>query len=154
MRAQCQCGQLAAELPAKSLITIACHCVDCQRRTGAPFGVLAYYQCDQINVEGEAKSYKRISAEGNVVENYFCLTCGSTVFLNLGKQPGLIGIAIGAIADSAFQPPVWSVWEKSKHHWVEMSGKMQHFEQGDLSADRALNFRGISTGVKGDTRAD
>jgi hypothetical protein len=69
MRAACQCQQLTADLPASSLFTIACHCVDCQRRTGAPFGVLAYYRHDQVNIEGEAKSYKRISAEGHVVQN-------------------------------------------------------------------------------------
>lgn len=131
MRAECQCGQLAADLPDSSLLTIACHCVDCQRRTGAPFGVLAYYRSDQINIEGEATSYKRTSAGGNAVETFFCPTCGSTVYLKLGKQPDLIGIAIGAIADPAMQPPVWSVWEQSKHHWIEMPGNMQHFEQGN-----------------------
>jgi hypothetical protein len=130
MRAECQCGQLTADLPERALITIACHCIACQRRTGAPFGVLAYYRCDQINVKGDAKSYKRISAEDNAVETFFCPICGSTVYLKLGKQPDLIGIAIGTIADPALQAPVWSVWEQSKHHWIAMPENVQHFEQG------------------------
>lgn len=48
LRAQCQCGQLGLEGPDRPLITIACHCNACQRRTGAPFGVLAYYRRDQV----------------------------------------------------------------------------------------------------------
>jgi hypothetical protein len=131
MKAECQCGQLTADMPEKSLITIACHCVACQRRTGAPFGVLAYYRRDQVVIEGDTKSYKRTSAEGNAVETFFCPICGSTVYLKLGKQPDLIGIAVGAIADPALRAPVWSVWEQSKHHWIAMPENVQHFEHGD-----------------------
>jgi hypothetical protein len=131
VKAACQCRQLTAEVPEKPLITIACHCIACQRRTGAPFGVLGYYRRDQVHVDGEAKAYKRISAEGNTVETGFCPVCGSTVYLYLGKQPELIGIAVGAIADPALRAPTWSVWEESKHHWVAMPENMQHFEQGN-----------------------
>jgi hypothetical protein len=130
MKAACQCGQLTAEVPEQSLITIACHCVACQRRTGAPFGVLAYYRQNQVKVAGEAKSYARISTEGNTVETGFCPVCGATVYLKLGKQPDLIGIAVGAIADPALQGPAWSIWEQSRHHWVAMPQTAQRFEQG------------------------
>lgn len=119
------------QVPGRPLITIACHCIDCQRRTGAPFGVLAYYRGDQINIEGEAKRYNRSSAIGNVVETFFCPECGSTVYLKLAKQPSLVGVAVGAIADPTFAAPKWSVWEQSKHHWIELPGNVQRFPQGD-----------------------
>ncbi len=112
-------------------MTIACHCLDCQRRTGAPFGVIAYYRARQIKIEGEAKLYKRFSAVGNVVETFFCPDCGSTVFLKFSKQPQLVGVAVGAIADPTFAAPTWSVWEQSKHHWVELPDKVLPFPQGD-----------------------
>jgi len=131
VKAQCQCGQLTAEVPEKSLITIACHCIACQRRTGAPFGVLAYYRRSQVKAEGDAKSYKRVSAEGNAVETFFCPVCGSTVYLKLGKQPDLIGIAIGAIDDPAPRAPTWSVWEETRHHWIAMPENVRRFEQGN-----------------------
>jgi len=52
-------------------------------------------------------------------------------FISSGKQPDLMGIAIGAIADPALPPPAWSLWEQSKHHWIEMPGNIRHFDQGD-----------------------
>jgi hypothetical protein len=131
MKAVCQCGQLSAELPERPLITIACHCLDCQRRTGAPFGVLAYYRGNEISFRGEAQPYRRQSAVGNVVDTFFCPNCGSTVYLKLSKQPTLIGIAVGAIGDKTFPAPTWSVWEQSKHDWVELPGETQRFSQGD-----------------------
>jgi hypothetical protein len=131
MKAECQCGQLTAGLPDRPLLTIACHCVACQRRTGAPFGVLSYYRADQVSLEGTAKSYTRVSAEGNAVDTGFCPNCGSTVYVRLAKQPALIGVAVGAIADPASSAPVWSVWEESRHHWVDIPGDVQHFPQGN-----------------------
>jgi len=131
VRAECQCGQLTLELPDRPLITIACHCLACQRRTGAPFGVLHYYYGKQAVLQGQAKPYKRVSAQGNAVESFFCPNCGSTVFIKLAKQPDLIGVAVGAIADSASPVPAWSVWEQSKHNWVEMPGNVKRFLQGD-----------------------
>jgi hypothetical protein len=86
---------------------------------------------DQVSIEGEAKSYKRLSAEGGGVETFFCPHCGSTVYLKLSKQPALVGIAVGAIADPAFPAPIWSVWEQSKHHWIDLPGEVQHFVQGN-----------------------
>lgn len=134
VKAECQCGQLTLELPEKPLITIACHCLACQRRTGAPFGVVHYYRGNQISIEGQAKPYKRVSAAGNAVETFFCPSCGSTVFLKLAKQPAFVGVAVGAIADPASPAPIWSVWEQSKHHWIDIQGDVQHFLQGDQTA--------------------
>src|SRR5262245_7607374 len=130
MRAECQCGHLSIELPGLTPAVVACHCRDCQRRSGSPFGVLAYYPTDQITIVGEAKRFERPTAGGNVFETFFCPNCGSTVYARAGKHPTLIGVAVGAVADPSFQAPVRSVWEQSMHHWVTIPGEVQHFPRG------------------------
>jgi hypothetical protein len=117
------------EVSGRPLITIACHCLACQRRTGAPFGVMHYHRADQVGQHGQAKAYKRVSDEGNAVETFFCSDCGSTVFLKLAKRPNLVGVAAGAIADPATSTPTWSVWEQSKHPWIAITGDVKHFPQ-------------------------
>ena len=48
--ARCSCGAVTLSFPEKpSRIVVACHCIDCQRRTGAPFGVGAYYPAELVN---------------------------------------------------------------------------------------------------------
>ena len=131
MKAQCQCGRLSADLPVRPLIVVACHCVDCQRRSGSPFGVLAYFAAAEVAISGEAKRFERTTADGNVFETFFCPVCGSTVYAKLSKQPAMIGIAVGAIADPSFKAPRISVWEQSMHSWVTIPGEVQHFMQGD-----------------------
>jgi hypothetical protein len=130
MKAQCQCGQLSAKLRGPAPAAVACHCIDCQRRTGAPFGVMAYYQADQVDIEGEAKRFVRPTAEGNTFETFFCPNCGSTVYAKAGKHPTLLGISIGCIADPFFQAPVRSVWEQTMHAWVSLPEGIQHFPKG------------------------
>jgi hypothetical protein len=130
MKAHCQCGQLAAALPATAPRVIACHCTFCQRRSGSPFGVLAYYPADQVVLSGEAKRYERPTDAGGVFETFFCPTCGSTVYARASLHPGVIGIAVGAIADPAFPAPVLSGWEETRHRWVSIPGPIPHLPRG------------------------
>ena len=130
MKAQCQCSQLSIELPSSSPAVVACHCIACQRRSGSPFGVLAYYSADELTIPGAAKRFERSTDEGNRFESYFCPECGSTVYVRSSKHPSMIGVAVGTIADPDFPAPVRSVWEQSMHHWMTMPGEMHHFPRG------------------------
>lgn len=130
MKAQCQCGQLAIDLPGINPAVVACHCTYCQRRSGSPFGVLAYYQEDHVTISGEAKRFERPTDSGGVFQTFFCPECGSTVYAKAAKHPTMVGVAVGAIADPSFQPPVRSVWEAFMHEWISIPGHVEHFERG------------------------
>jgi hypothetical protein len=126
--ARCSCGALALSLPGPSSLVVACHCIDCQRRTGAPFGVGAFYPTDAVTISGSPKEYVRTAASGGKVRSYFCSDCGSTVYWKADNLPAMIGVAVGVIADPNFPAPVKSVFEQSKHTWMGISGA-QHFQQ-------------------------
>ncbi|WP_426958736.1 GFA family protein [Muricoccus radiodurans] len=117
-------------LPALIPAVVACHCRFCQRRSGSPFGVLAYYPADAVHFFGESTRFARPTATGSVFESFFCPVCGSTVYARTARHPAMIGVAVGAIADPDFPAPVRSVWEESMHHWVAIPGEVQHFPQG------------------------
>ena len=130
MDATCQCGQLSVSVPGPSPAVVACHCSYCQRRSGSPFGVLAYYPDDVLTITGEATRFERPTATGGSFETYFCPTCGSTVYARAGKHPSMLGIAVGAFADPTLPAPVRSVWEQGKYHWVTIPAPAEHFPQG------------------------
>eukprot|EP01037_Dinobryon_pediforme_P018246 gene18246-18504_t len=130
MDAQCQCGQLKVRVLGPTTAVVACHCADCQRRTGSPFGVAAYYPHDQVKVEGRTCRYDRGTALGGVFENYFCPDCGSTVFFRGAKNPDVTGVAIGAFVAPHDMVPIRSVWEQNKHAWVTIPTALQHFDRG------------------------
>jgi hypothetical protein len=105
----------------------ACHCTECQRRTGAPFGVSTYFRKEQVRTEGPSKVYGRGSASGQKVEFHFCPACGSTMFWYAEAVPDLIGIAFGAFADSSMPRPTFSVWETTRHPWVAFDHRLDRF---------------------------
>jgi len=130
MHAQCQCGQLSAAISGTTDQIVACHCIDCQRRSGSPFGVVAYYVAEQITITGTSSEFTRTTEVGNLFTTGFCPQCGATVWCRGEAKPGVIGIPVGSIADADFPPPVRSVWEQSMHGWVALPANLQHFPRG------------------------
>jgi len=106
-----------------------CHCLECQRRTGAVFGNQAWFQRQQITaISGDATEFTRLSDSGRSVTFRFCPVCGSTVYWEAEGFPNLIAVAVGAFADPDFPAPKHSVWERRRHRWVEaiFAAIMQH----------------------------
>ena len=130
MRATCQCGELSAEVPGPGDQIVACHCRACQRRSGSPLGVIAYFTADDVTLTGEVREYTRTADSGRGFTTAFCPTCGATVWFRSEAKPNAIGIPVGAFADPGFPPPVRSVWEVSRHPWLAVPGEIDHFPQG------------------------
>jgi len=127
--AHCCCGSLRAEATDEPTIVAACHCMECQRRTGSAFGVATYFPKAQVRVEGPSKVCVRGSDSGRKVERHFCPDCGSTVFWYAERFSDLIGIAFGAFADPSMPWPMASVWETRRHPWVTFDHELHHFER-------------------------
>ena len=131
--ARCSCGALALTLSEPSKFAIACHCRECQRRTGAPFGVGAFYRAGAVAVSGEPKEFTRIAESGGKVRTYFCPNCGSTVYWKAENLPSMIGVAVGSLEDSQDPAPAVSIFERSKHDWVQIDTAKKHFLQGSAA---------------------
>lgn len=130
MKASCQCGQLSAAVPGPTVAVVVCHCRDCQKRSGSPFGQAAYYPHEQVTITGEARTFARPTAAGGTFTQHFCPECGSTVHMRGTKNPDVIGIPIGLFEEPHAMRPVRSVWEERRHDWVEIAPALQHFPRG------------------------
>lgn len=116
--ASCSCGSLSVSTEGEPYAVSMCHCTACQRRSGSPFGVGAYFKADQVRIEGEHREWTRTGTSGALLTNHFCPTCGSTVFWTAGLHPDGFGIGVGSFAQPDFPPPIRSVWEAHRHDWV------------------------------------
>lgn len=123
--AHCACRQLQVESDGDPLIVSLCHCTECQRRTGSPFGLGAWYAKENVRIRGETKTFVR-PIEDRTVTNHFCPRCGGTVLWEASKREGLIAVAVGMFGDPNFPPPARSIFEEAKHPWVALNGEMQH----------------------------
>jgi hypothetical protein len=120
-------------------LVVACHCLDCQRRTGAPFGVGAFYPVDSVAISGTPKQFTREAASGGKVHNYFCPNCGSTIYWTADNLPSMIGVAVGALEDPEYPAPAKSIFERSKHTWVQIDDAVEHFQQSSVTTSSNRN---------------
>src|SRR5260370_36998923 len=99
--ARCSCGAVTLSLPEEpSKIVVACHCIDCQRRTGAPFGVGAYYPAEVVTISGTSKEFTHAAASGGEIHNYFFPQFGSSLFCKLRNTPPAMRVAVRRVGIS------------------------------------------------------
>jgi hypothetical protein len=112
--AHCCCGSLSAEALADPIVILACHCLECQRRTGSPFQVGAYFLKEHVRTEGPSKVYVREGQEGREVRLHFCPDCGTTVYWDFVARPDWLAVAAGTFADPSLPQPTISIWEATR----------------------------------------
>jgi hypothetical protein len=128
--AQCHCGSLRANTSGDPILVTMCHCRDCQRRTGALAGSGALFEKAQVTIEGDRKVFERDAQQGRKVRFYFCPHCGTSVVWDGDLRPEWCFVAVGAFADPAFPPPSVSVYEESKHAWMQLPDGIKHLPRG------------------------
>ena len=126
--AQCHCGSLRAITSGEPLSVGMCHCKRCQRRTGAIASSVAAFAKDQVTIEGHTKVFERDGQSGRKVRFYFCPHCGTSLYWEADARPDFYILAVGAFADPNFPPPSVSIFEESKHTWLQLPDGMKHFQ--------------------------
>ena len=126
-QARCQCGGFTATVAAEPAIVVMCHCTWCQRRSGVPLTVNAYFKEGDVKLAGDFRTFDRQAPEGRQLHNYFCPMCGTTLGWRADLRPGLFGIAAGCFTDKSLPVATVSIWEDEMHPWVNLPGGMQHF---------------------------
>lgn len=116
--ASCACGKLKAVTEGEPVRRSLCHCFACQQRTGSAFGLNATWPADQVRIEGSAKAFTRSSDDGFWARSHFCPECGTTLYWDIERRPGMISIAVGCFTDPAFPQPDIEVYAERGRPWI------------------------------------
>jgi len=128
--ATCSCGQLRIRLVGDPELVSSCHCLACQRRTGALFGSTSFWRKSQVLLQqGEHRAFRRQADSGTWLTHQFCPNCGATVFWESERTPELLSVAVGSFADPHFPAPVRTVWTESKHDWLAFPASIPHYSK-------------------------
>lgn len=124
--AQCHCGSLRAQTSGDPILVNICHCRACQRRTGALAGSGAAFGKAQVTIEGSSKVFERAGQDGRKVRFHFCPDCGTSLYWEADIRPGWCVVAVGGFAEPDFPPPTVSIYEETKHRWVQLPEGIAH----------------------------
>ena len=69
--AACSCGQLHLKIEGEPTRVSMCHCLECQRRTGAVISNQARFRREQVTGGGQATAWKRVAESGNALTFIF-----------------------------------------------------------------------------------
>ena len=116
--AACDCGQVHVTCQGDPASVSLCHCLSCQRRTGGPFGVAAFFLRSAVQFAGVTSVYRRASDSGFDVSFHFCPACGSTVWWEPHRKPDMIAVGAGAFADPYFPAPTKAAHPDHRHRWL------------------------------------
>jgi len=115
--------------------------MQCQRRTGAPFGVSTYSPRQQVRIAATSKLRERGSGQGRKIKFRFCLNCGVRVFWNAEFVPEHLGTAFWAFADPSIPLPTVSVWEATRHRSATFDHELDRFQHQVDRTDGAVTVR-------------
>jgi hypothetical protein len=125
----CACGSIRYVCSRAPVATLNCHCVDCQRSSGAPFASGFIVRVSDVTITGTPKAYPVRASSGKLATRSFCPECGSPLFTNGEAAPEVMSIRFTTLDDvSAFQPML-DIWTASAQPWTCLNQAIPHYPQ-------------------------
>jgi hypothetical protein len=125
--ARCACGSLRIELVGNPRAVYLCHCDTCKRTTGSVFAYRARYSASAIaHVSDGQRSWRRQGESGSWVDQVFCGSCGSTLFLRGERLGSDIVVSAGAFAETDLPAPQAAYYQDREMLWLHDDG---HFRR-------------------------
>lgn len=127
----CQCGQVSYKLNQPPKMVVACHCIECQKLSTAPFSVTAMVGTEDIEFDGELKEWQRLAESGNKNYAKFCPECGNRVYHFNPDDQSTLKLKLKASTPTnhdVFEPTV-HVWVSEKQDWYQLPDGIKAFDK-------------------------
>ncbi len=114
----CQCGTVQYSVSGEPMMTYACHCTDCQKRTGSAFSMGCIYPLSALSLDGALSTWKRISDDGNSNTRYSCAECGNVIYGVSTIAPEIIKLQPGTLESARAIAVDAHIWLRSACSWL------------------------------------
>ena len=125
----CACGKVRYVLrETGGMQPYACHCRDCQSRSGSAAMVNLHISLDQLEIVGELIDADVAKPDGSSVTQHACPACLTRICSSSKTRPGT-GILRAGILDASdeLQPAV-HLWTSRKQPWLTIADDAVTFE--------------------------
>jgi hypothetical protein len=116
------------EIEGDPIVVAHCHCVDCQRLSGAGHTTGAMFPADKILIRGDVSEFRLESEAGSVVTRTFCPKCGSPLFGRNTRMAGFMTVTAGTLDDPNSLEPQVVVFARTRRDWDMMDGALPTFD--------------------------
>ncbi|WP_299149857.1 GFA family protein [uncultured Tateyamaria sp.] len=124
----CLCGSVQVRITASPLLTLACHCLDCQKFTASAFSLTTMFPNDSFSCTGEL--FKGgLGASGR--DHYFCKSCGNFIYSQIRGSDQRINLRTSILNGAASFEPFVELMTDEKMQWAIVPTKYSYQQSPD-----------------------
>ena len=124
----CICGEVKYKIDGKPIVVAHCHCLECQKRSGAGHTTGVMIHEKNFTINGNLSEFSRESEVGKETTHYFCSNCGSPLFGKNTKMTGFVTVSAGTLEDPNSIEPQVVVFAKYRNHWDLMDNSLETYQ--------------------------
>jgi len=115
----CLCGEVRYTLkPGFRMKPYACHCTDCQKRTGTAFSSHMGVMEKDLEITGELDEGYFVQPSGATGIIIGCAKCRSRIYAKSDVRKGFVSLRWGTLDNSCDMSPRAHFWVSSKQPWI------------------------------------
>lgn len=111
----CMCGAVQVEVTAPPLLTLACHCRDCQKLTASAFSMTTMFPRAAFSCSGELIT-GALGTPGR--RHYFCKSCLNFIYSDIGEDNPRINLRTSLLDQAAAFAPYVELMTDQKLPWA------------------------------------
>ena len=114
----CLCGAIAYTIDVPVTELRACHCLHCQKSSGAGGSVNAVIPSSAFTItRGAPKRYAALADSGRTLYRYFCGDCGSPIYSQRANNTDMVVVRAGSLDNAPDMKITTNIWTKSRRPW-------------------------------------
>ncbi|VAW01035.1 Gfa-like protein [hydrothermal vent metagenome] len=139
----CACGAVRYTLKSGfRMKPYACHCTDCQKRTGSAFSSHMLVTRADLTVEGELNEGHVVQPSGAVSRIAGCVKCMARIYAENDQRAGVISLRVGTLDDSKNMSPAAHFWVSSKQPWIIIPDDVPALDTQPQSSEEWMKYVG------------
>lgn len=122
----CRCGDVRLKISAAPMITMACHCIGCQKMSASAFSCSAAIPSQGFEVTSGEPVIG--GAHGNDTHHYHCPRCKTWLFTKPVGMDWFVNLRPSVLDDVSWFAPFIETYTSAKFPWAE-TGAVHRFEK-------------------------
>jgi hypothetical protein len=138
---RCLCGAVRYSVkPGFRFKPYACHCHDCQRRTGSSFGIQLGVMAADFSVDGDLVEGSHVQPSGAVAGIFACAKCLSRIYTTNNLRLGVINLRAGTLDNSPQLSPASHFWVSQKQPWIAIPDDIPVLEKQPTTPEEWMRY--------------
>lgn len=114
----CLCGAVRISITAPPLLTVACHCRDCQKLSASAYSLTTMFPRNSFSCDGELTT-GGLHSVGRT--HYFCKSCLNFVYSQILGADNRVNLRTSILNEAAMFEPFVELMTDEKMPWARVS---------------------------------